>query len=252
MEQQIKISIVTIVYNGSNEIEETILSVINQDYSNIEYIVIDGKSNDGTVKIIQKYENRITRFISEADTGIYDAKNKGIKLSTGKWINFMNAGDKFASTTSVSEITKYLTNDYNIVYGDCLLSFNKQSEFIYKKSNDFNIVKYHIPFCHQACFVKTDLMREFLFEKIYSCTGDYNFFFHVYSKGKHRPLKVNIPICIYDMNGVSNSLTALKEYYLISLIQSKNMYIHFYHLNRYYYALIKKRLKFIFNYLLNI
>ena len=85
-----KISIVTISYNAITEIEKTILSVINQTYTNIEYIIIDGGSTDGTVNIIKQYVDKISIWKSEPDHGVYDAMNKGIKLASGEWILFMN------------------------------------------------------------------------------------------------------------------------------------------------------------------
>ena len=89
------ITVVTVVYNGVEFLEKTILNVLGQDYPNIDYIIIDGGSTDGTLDIIRKYEDKISKWISEPDQGIYDAMNKGIKLATGEWINFMNAGDYF-------------------------------------------------------------------------------------------------------------------------------------------------------------
>src|ERR1700761_7114863 len=98
MSAQPILSVITIVYNNVNDIERTMLSVLNQTYGHIEYIVIDGKSNDGTLEIIKRYENRIAKLISEKDEGIYDAMNKGIAAATGDYVIFMNSGDEFYDT----------------------------------------------------------------------------------------------------------------------------------------------------------
>ena len=90
-----KITVVTVVYNGILTLDATIKSVISQTYSNLEYIVVDGGSTDGTLELLKKYNSQISIIISEKDDGLYDAMNKGIALSTGEWICFMNCGDIF-------------------------------------------------------------------------------------------------------------------------------------------------------------
>ncbi|MCW3788631.1 glycosyltransferase family 2 protein [Plebeiibacterium sediminum] len=115
-----KISIVTVVYNGAQTIEATINSIINQTYKNIEYIIVDGDSNDGTQDIIKSYESEISKWISEPDKGIYDAMNKGIDLSTGDYIWFMNSGDEIADLTVLEEIISANPGS-DIYYGDTVM-----------------------------------------------------------------------------------------------------------------------------------
>ena len=118
-----KISVVTVCYNAADCIEHTMLSVLNQSYPDIEYIVIDGGSTDGTVDIIKKYADRLAYWVSEPDKGIYDAMNKGIAAASGSYINFMNAGDTFASDSVLAEIVPQINPNSQIVYGDVVLKY---------------------------------------------------------------------------------------------------------------------------------
>ncbi|MDP3466179.1 MAG: glycosyltransferase, partial [Sulfuricurvum sp.] len=118
------ISIITVVYNGEKYLEETILSILNQTYDNVEYIIIDGKSTDTTLEIVKKYEDKIDYWISESDTGIYDAMNKGISLSsndTHLW--FINAGDRIYSNDVIEQI--YKSGKYDVYYGETALVNNQ-------------------------------------------------------------------------------------------------------------------------------
>ena len=126
------VSIVTVVYNGEVFLEKTIQSVINQSYSNIEYIIIDGGSTDETVDIIKKYEDRIDYWVSEIDSGIYDAMNKGIDLASGDWINFMNAGDSFVGCNVLLNLNYFLSDiNYDIIYGDVNIIDTNNSKNLY-------------------------------------------------------------------------------------------------------------------------
>ncbi len=115
-----KVSIITIVYNGENTLEKTIKSVINQHYDNIEYIIIDGASKDQTINIIHKYEDFIHKYISEPDAGIYNAMNKGIDLSTGEYLWFMNSGDEIAHADTLKKVMTS-SPDGDIYYGDTMM-----------------------------------------------------------------------------------------------------------------------------------
>jgi glycosyltransferase involved in cell wall biosynthesis len=98
---QPKLTVVTIVYNNVRDIERTVLSVLNQTYPNIEYLIIDGSSTDGTLELLKKYEGRLAKLISEKDEGIYDAMNKGLALASGDYILFMNSGDEIYTSYTV-------------------------------------------------------------------------------------------------------------------------------------------------------
>lgn len=186
------ISIITVVYNGEKYLEKTIKSVINQMYENIEYIIIDGGSTDGTLDIIKKYENKIDYWVSEQDSGIYDAMNKGIELAKGEWINFMNAGDRFFDINVLSEVSINLNAD--LVYGNHAIYLGD--------SNSCNIVDVkcykdtrNIPFCHQSLFAKTELLKKFHFDLKYKIASDYDQYMkikHFNATIKHIPLTISL------------------------------------------------------------
>ena len=117
-----KISIITIVYNGIDTLDKTIKSIVNQEYKNIEYIIIDGNSTDGTQNLIASYGDKISKWISEPDSGLYDAMNKGIKLATGDYLWFINSGDLIPEQTTLSAIfDSSMTLDGDIYYGDTMM-----------------------------------------------------------------------------------------------------------------------------------
>ena len=158
------ISIITVVYNDIDSIEKTISSVLSQTYTNIEYIVIDGNSTDGTVEIINKYDNQISYWISEDDKGIYDAMNKGILNVNGEWINFMNSGDFFYDNDVISKIFTE-EKDYenvSIIYGDHQIRRLEHSEIF--KALPLHLFWKCMPFSHQSMFIKTELMKINLYD----------------------------------------------------------------------------------------
>jgi len=113
-----KLSIITITYNAEQYLERTIQSILNQSNQNFEYLIIDGKSKDGTLQIAEKYKNRVNQLICEPDKGLYDAMNKGLKNASGDFVWFMNAGDEINDSQAVEKIYKAISNKIDILYGD--------------------------------------------------------------------------------------------------------------------------------------
>ncbi len=176
------VTVVTVVLNNKDGLEKTIKSVINQTYPNVEYIVIDGGSTDGTLDVIRRYENYIDYWISESDEGIYDAMNKGILLALGKWINFMNSGDCFVNLNVLYKIFIDIYNEvfnYDIIYGNTVINYGK-FERIFKAKNVKEIKKGMV-FCHQSSFIKTSLHKKKLYNSLkYKLAADFDFFFTSY------------------------------------------------------------------------
>ena len=221
-----KISIVTVVYNSFINIEDTILSVINQNYKNIEYIIIDGDSTDGTKEIIRKHNENISYWISEPDNGIYDAMNKGIKVSNGDWILFLNAGDLFYNYNVLSKVNLEM-NNCDVIYGKTAIK-QKNGDLLIRNYYPLKMDWKVIPYCHQSVFIKSIFLKEILFETKYNIAADYNQYFKLKTKKlKFKP--INEIISIYDMNGLSslNNKKLLSEYKKIALSNHINLLTRF-------------------------
>ncbi|MEI7682420.1 MAG: glycosyltransferase family 2 protein [Betaproteobacteria bacterium] len=181
MESKVVISVITIVKNDVYGIEKTIQSVIDQDYQNIDYIVIDGNSTDGTVKLIEKYLRHINYYVSEQDDGIYSAFNKGIMASKGQLINILNSGDIFPSNRTVSNFVKfYLDNCSRVVYGKAMLldspvKFSK-SEVGYRTLGGARLGTYAYNICHQAMLYEKSIHSEIgLYDTNYKIAAEHKF-----------------------------------------------------------------------------
>lgn len=226
----VTISIITVVFNGVKDIEETINSVLSQTYSNVEYILIDGGSTDGTLEVIHKYQNKISRWISERDQGIYDAMNKGVSLAQGDWVNFMNCGDRFASPDILETLAKLDLNNYDLIYGDAIMEYNSFSR-LYPKYPLRQIWK-EMPFCHQALFMKTVLLKENPFNLNYKLSADYDFIYKsVISNRKF--LFVDKVICYFSYKegaSVGNPLKSILERKSIALSYEFKIYRWLYYL----------------------
>lgn len=217
------VSIITVVYNGESSIEKTIQSVINQTYDNIDYIIIDGGSSDGTIDLIKKHNDKIAYWISETDKGISDAFNKGIKASKGEWINFLNCADVFTSNNVVNNMAFHFC-DYDIV-----TAFAKFGEFFIPKRLLTNEDKLHkkAMISHQASFIKKSIFDEIgMFDNNFSIRMDYDFWLRALKKYKFK--FVDNVIVDYDPNGISGR--DLKRFYFEQLkANKKNLKNYNYH-----------------------
>lgn len=220
------ISVVTICYNAKNDLEKTILSVLSQTYQDIEYIIIDGGSTDGTVDIIHKYSERLFYWISEPDKGIYDAMNKGMDRATGSWINFMNAGDTFCDNEVIKNIFGYNDlSDYSVIYGDCYVS--KLNQLQYLKAFSMKKVHVQMPFCHQSSFIRKTRLRFSIDLKI---AADYQMIYEYYRmNGISSFLYISKPISVFDATGISTTNNNLlqKEYGIVYK-RTRNAYYYIY------------------------
>lgn len=180
---KILISVVTVVYNGSKYIEETIQSVLSQSYLNIEYIIIDGGSTDGTVEIINSYSQRISKVVVEKDNGIYDAMNKSLQYISGSFVLFMNAGDKFYSPQTISNLMHSQFNNASIIYGGVVVDFDGKFDKYIPPKNISNIFRGMI-FSHQSALIKSNILKSRLYDLSFRIASDYDFFLGIYISGE--------------------------------------------------------------------
>lgn len=247
------ISVVTIVYNDIAHIIDTMDSVVGQDYPHIQYIIIDGASSDGTREKILEYiasrakvdsqanskkteslkhteqnskifltathreKNLTFKLLSEKDSGIYDAMNKGIDLATGQWCNFMNCGDRFYSPNALKEFFAYFSHQSTqgalqtqlqitpqILYGDAQLIYDDtHSKILYASTKPH---KYHHHFIHQSAFIATTLMQAYRYDTGFKIAGDTDFFAKAYNNGA-RFQYVPLVVASFSLEGVSSHLS---------------------------------------------
>lgn len=209
------ISIITVVYNGEKYLEETIQSVLNQTYENIEYIIIDGGSSDGTVDIIKKFADSIDYWISEKDSGIYDAMNKGIKVSSGEIIGIVNADDYLFKNT-IEEVLKSIekTNS-DFTYGN-LDIIDLEGNFLSKTSSlGIDSIKYKLfnqmPFLHPTMFIKRKVYEKIgLYNLEYKLSADYDFVLRLI-ESKYKPAKLNFSTGVFRLGGQSGGIETFME-----------------------------------------
>ena len=226
-----KLSIITICYNSEKFIEKTIQSVLSQTFTDYEFIIIDGKSTDKTLEIINKFRDDIDLIISEKDSGIYNAQNKGVQHAKGEYLFFLNSGDCFFENDTLENIFSYCNNE-SILYGDIVNDWADTENIWGQKGYQFRSYPEHIDqaywlhdfLCHQVVFCKKELFEDYgSFDESYRYAADHDFFYRIWFKPNVTKKHVPIVVTLYEMGGVSiqieNRDKVLKE---INIAQERN------------------------------
>lgn len=182
------VTIVTVCYNAEKTIENTLISVLEQNYQSMEYIIVDGKSKDKTMDIVKRYEpmfghkNISFCCLSEKDNGIYDAMNKGTNLAQGEWIIFMNSGDTFYCDCTIKNVfMNQIDPDVKCVYGD-MQRMMDCGNFV-DKARPLEHLEQGMVFSHQSAFIRTSEMKQYPYNLEYCLAADFNFFHKLYKRG---------------------------------------------------------------------
>lgn len=198
-----KISIITVTYNAVATLESTIKSVIAQTFPNIEFIIIDGASSDGTINIIKQYQSHLSFWQTAHDNGIYDAMNKGIAKASGKWVYFLGADDVFTSNTVLDKIFgEDRSYDEGFLYGNMKLS---SSGKILGGSRDYQqLIQYNIG--HQAIFYNRQILDKFDgYDTRYKILSDYDLNLRIFEDVTVKKLYLPVTICLFNDKGTSNN-----------------------------------------------
>lgn len=197
-----KISIVTICYNDAEGLVTTLDSLeYCKSINDVEVVVIDGGSNDNTLNIIKDNNELIDHYISESDSGIYNAMNKGISLCAGEYIIFMNAGDAFVRKTTIEEIIEQINKepDFDIYYSDAIY-VGKYGEHIHSANHELIMSK--MPFNHQSTVIRRNLHLTILYNEFYKISSDYDFFLRALIQGASFK-KIGTKIARHSLDGIS-------------------------------------------------
>jgi glycosyltransferase involved in cell wall biosynthesis len=198
-----KISVVTVVLNDPEGLQRTIDSVRVQSYPLIDFVVIDGGSDKATQLVLERNIDSMDRMLSEPDGGIYDAMNKGLALSSGEFVVFMNAGDTFVDSGTVERVAEKLLDDIDVLYGH--RQYRKPAgDLVLQEAPGISRIAEGMPFCHQSAFLRRQLLLENPFNTTYKFAGDYEQIVRLHKAG-HRFQLLDMPICEYLGGGLSES-----------------------------------------------
>ena len=219
-------TIITVCLNAADVLDKTIMSVLAQDCGDFEYLIKDGGSGDDTLKIAESYvpafaEKGIPfRILSQPDRGIYDAMNQAAQAAQGEWVLYMNAGDRFADRSVLSQAygdPSFHTAD--VVYGDVITQYNDLYQ--YKKAHTLEALWFVMPFCHQSVFTKKELLTATPYSLRYRISSDHQFYLRLYTEGK-RFAYLPFAISIFDTQGVSSDTVTRNREILAILEEMPN------------------------------
>lgn len=195
-----KYTIITVNYNNCEGLRQTVQSVISQTYKDVEYIVIDGGSTDGSVEVLKQYEKYFSYWVSEKDKGIYNAMNKGIKHAHGDYLNFMNSGDMFFSNTVLEDVLCYLGDD--IVHGKQYDRSRGNYPFLISQVPTMAYF-YESSLQHQSCFIRRELFKDSLYDENYRIVSDWKFFIEKIIFQNCSFSFIPVTVASFEGNGVS-------------------------------------------------
>lgn len=223
------ITVITVVYNDATSLEETIKSVLNQTYSNVEYIIIDGQSTDGTLDIINKYQENIAYWITEPDNGLYDAMNKGIDSASGEWINFMNAGDIYYNENVLKDVFHNQDYEgYDVLFGSVEHKYHTVKNI--RPIGDLKSLWKGMQFSHQSTFFKTSNHKKLKYDLKYNFAADYNFIYNLYNSNfEFKSLNEIIATKLVSGLTETNIIKSIKERYKIVTMREDTIKVHLYY-----------------------
>jgi len=207
------VSIITVVYNGAETLQQTIDSVSNQTYSNIEYIVIDGGSTDDTIALIKKNNDKITKWISEPDEGLYDAMNKGISMASGQLIGMINSDDWYEMDAVGTVVDEYRNHpEISVFHSDTFYVSHEGDRSIRKfNPSEFKFKYSAMTYSHPTFFVSQGEYRLHKYNGSLRSLADYQFILETYLRDKHSIYYIDKPLVNFRVDGISGSLPFFKS-----------------------------------------
>jgi glycosyltransferase involved in cell wall biosynthesis len=228
-----KVSVITVCFNDAENLQATIASVLRQSYPNIEFIIVDGGSRDSTVEVIRRHEGRVSKWVSEKDAGIYDAMNKGLRLATGDYLIFMNAGDAFHADDAVESAMDRIIQEWEkplVVYGSAAI-FGKDGSFL-KELHPLRFVKKNLNMfgtrtvCHQSVFVARVVAPEY--DTSFKFKAELDWYYRLLGATRDdQRLRLDLTVADYKLGGKGEKEWKANELEKIWVVRKNNGWFTF-------------------------